>query len=247
MVSSNLLSAHELAKELNLSVETIWRYTREKTIPVVELGFRQYRYRLADVLSTLSGAVRERSEEYQESPLKKLTYDDYCALPEEPGLRCEVFDGVLVKEPSPSWQHQRVSRRLQRILEDYFWAIDPTGEVVDAPLDLTLGQYTVVQPDLFYVSSQQKEIIKPERVDGTPALVVEILSPSTGRKDRLQKMRLYQRAGVEHYWLVDPEGKMFESYQLTNSIYALVASGMDDEELEHPAFAGLKIPLSALW
>ena len=58
MVARNLLSAHELAKELNLSVETIWRYTREKTIPVVELGFRQYRYRLSDVLSTLSGAVR---------------------------------------------------------------------------------------------------------------------------------------------------------------------------------------------
>ena len=158
-----------------------------------------------------------------------------------------MFDGVLVKEPSPSWQHQRVSRRLQRILEDYFWAIDPAGEVVNAPLDVTLGQYTVVQPDLFYVSSQQKEIIKPERVDGTPTLVIEILSPSNGRKDRLQKMRLYQRAGVEHYWLVDPEGKMFECYQLTNGNYALVASGMDDEELEHSAFAGLKLTLSALW
>ena len=247
MVGSRLLTAQELARELNLSVETIWRYTREKTIPVVELGFRQYRYRLSDVLGTLSGAVRERSEECQESPPKKITYEDYCALPEEPGLRCEVFDGVLLKEPAPSWQHQRVSRRLQRMLEDYVWGIDPQGEVANAPLDLTLGQYTVLQPDLFYGASQQKEIIRPERVDGAPALVVEILSSSSGRKDRLQKMRLYQRAGVEHYWIVDPEGRMCECYQLTNGIYALVASGMDDEELTHPSFVGLELALSNLW
>ncbi|MEW5786044.1 MAG: helix-turn-helix domain-containing protein [Bacillota bacterium] len=50
-----LITAHALAEALDLSVETIWRYTREKKIPCIELAGRQYRYKLDDVLSTLAG------------------------------------------------------------------------------------------------------------------------------------------------------------------------------------------------
>ena len=247
MVGSSLITAQMLAKELNLSVETIWRYTREQRIPFVELSGRQYRYQLSEVLKALSGEVRERVVEYSPDGSKKITYEDYCALPEEPGYRFEVLDGLLVKEPSANVPHQRVSRRLQRLLEDYFLAVDPAGEVFDAPLDLTLGKYTVVQPDLFYVSSQQKELVLHARVDGAPTLVVEILSPSSLRKDRLQKMRIYQNASVPHYWIVDPEEKTMECYCLSGGLYTLVAGGMDSEELSHPSLPGLKLPLSALW
>lgn len=152
-----------------------------------------------------------------------------------------------LKEPSANVPHQRVSRRLQRMLEDYFWVEDPKGEVFNAPLDLTLGKHTVVQPDLFYVASFQKELVQHTRVDGAPTLAVEILSPSSGRKDRLQKMRIYQNAGITHYWIVDPDNKTLECYYLSNGVYGVVAAGMDDEELEHPVFRGLRINLSALW
>lgn len=247
MVGSSLITAQMLAKELNLSVETIWRYTREQRIPFIELSGRQYRYQLPEVLKALSGEVRERAGEYSPNGSKKVTYEDYCALPEEPGYRFEVLDGFLVKEPSANVPHQRVSRRLQRLLEDYFLAVDPAGEVFNAPLDLTLGKYTVVQPDLFYVSSQQKDLVLHARVDGAPTLVVEILSPSSLRKDRLQKMRIYQNASVPHYWIVDPEEKTMECYCLSGGLYVLVASGMDSEELSHPSLPGLQLPLSALW
>ena len=56
--------------------------------------------------------------------------------------------------------HQRVSCRLQRILDDYFREVDPEGEIFGAPLDVTLTDYTVVQPDLLYVSGEQKELLK---------------------------------------------------------------------------------------
>ena len=244
----DLITAQALARALDLSVETIWRYTREGKIPYLELGGRQYRYNLSAVIGALSGIiVREKEASYKIDASKKYTYQDYLEMPEEPGYRYEILDGELVKEPSPSVPHQRASRRLQRILEDYFWNVDPAGEVFNAPLDVTFNDLNVVQPDIFYVAGEQKEIVEFARVDGSPALVVEILSPSTTRKDRLLKMQIYQRAAIKHYWLVNPEEKTLECFSLRDGLYTLVASGMDDESVEHPGFAALSIDLKALW
>lgn len=240
MADKKLITAQVLADALNLSVETIWRYTREKKIPYVELGSKQYRYRLDDVMKALTGSTILE-------PTHKLTYQDYLELPEEPGYRFEILDGVLIKDPSPNVMHQRVSRRLQRVLEEYFWEVDPQGEIFDAPLDVTFHNITVVQPDLFYVSGEQKQIVKDAHIDGPPKLVVEVLSPSSSRKDRLQKLRIYQGVQVEHYWLVNPEEKTLECFSLRNGVYALVATGMDDDVVEHPSFTGLTIALKDLW
>ncbi len=243
-----LITAQALAEALDLSVETIWRYTRESKIPYIELGKRQYRYKLDEVIKALRGdTIGEDAFPYEAKPDKKLTYQDYLEIPEEPGYRFEILDGVLIKEPSPSVIHQRVSRRLERILEDYFGEIDAGGEVFDAPLDVTPIDYNVVQPDILYVASDQQSIVKDTHIDGAPKLVVEIISPSTHRKDRLKKMQIYQRAGVQHYWLVDPEERTLECFALRDGLYARVAAGMDDEVVEHPDFAGLSIDLKALW
>ena len=243
-----LLTAQALAEALNLSVETIWKYTREGRIPFVELGARQYRYRLGEVVEALSGtAVREKESDYKGEDKKKLTYRDYLELPEEPGYRIEILDGILVKEPSPSVMHQRVSRRLQRLLEDYFWEADPGGEIFNAPLDTTFGEETVVQPDLLYLSGEQQEQIKETRIDGPPLLAVEVISPASGRRDRVRKMQIYQKAGVRHYWLADPAERTLECFSLQGGLYALAASGMDDDLLRHPEFEGLAVDLSILW
>jgi Uma2 family endonuclease len=243
-----LITAHALADSLDLSVDTIWRYTREKKIPYVELGSKQYRYRLHDVIKALSGsAVNEKTARYESDPNKKYTYQDYLELPDEPGYRFEILEGVLVKEPSPNVVHQRVSRRLQRILEDYYWQADPDGEIFNAPLDVTFNDITVVQPDLFYVSGKQKRIVKDARIDGSPTLVVEVLSPSTGRKDRLQKLHIYQKVEVQHYWIVNPDEKTLECFSLRDGAYTLVASGMDEDVVGHPDFTDLSIPLQDLW
>ncbi|MGE5544177.1 MAG: Uma2 family endonuclease [Bacillota bacterium] len=247
-MNKELITAQALAEILDLSVETIWRYTRENRIPFIELGIRQYRYRLDDVLKALSGdIIREKNETYETEPSKKLTYQDYLDLPEEPGYRFEILEGVLIKEPLPSVIHQRASRKLQRVLEDYFAEVDPEGEIFNAPLDVTPLDYNVVQPDLFYVSDEQKQMVKDARIDGAPALVVEVISPSSGRKDRLQKMRIYQKAQVQHYWLLDPQEKTLECFAWRDGVYAVVASGMDADIVEHPNFAGLSIALKSLW
>lgn len=247
-MNKELITAQALAETLDLSVETIWRYTRENKIPYIELGNRQYRYKLDDVIKALSGDVlREKTVPYETKPTRKLTYQDYLDIPEEPGYRFEILDGMLIKEPSPSVMHQRASRKLQRILEDYFEEVDPEGEVFNAPLDVTPLDFNVVQPDLFYVSGEQKLIVKEARIDGPPVLVVEVMSPSSARKDRLRKMQIYQKAQVQHYWLVDPQEKTLECFAWRDGVYALVASGMDEDIVEHPNFAGLSIPLKSLW
>ncbi len=245
---NKMITARELAEELNLSVETIWRYTREKKIPFIELGKRQYRYKLTDVVDELNAAkIKETKADYKTKSKKKFTYKDYLKITEEPGYKYEVLQGELIKEPSPNVMHQRVSRRLQRILEDYFWEIDPEGEIFNAPLDVTLSDINVVQPDLFYIASKKNDIIKINRINGSPELVVEVLSPFNPRKDRLQKMQIYQEYGVKHYWLIDPEERTLEYFALRDGAYTLVASGMDEEIVEHLGFPDLKISLGKLW
>lgn len=243
-----LITAQTLAEALDLSVETIWRYTRENKIPYVDLGNKQYRYKLDEVIRGLTDVtVQEKAAEYKTEPTRKLTYQDYLELPEEPGYRIEILEGILIKEPSPNVMHQRVSRRLQRILEDYFWEVDHEGEIFNAPLDVTFHDINVVQPDLFYVTGEQKQIVKDTRVDGSPKLVVEVMSPSSRRKDRLHKLRIYQEVQVQHYWLVNPEEKTLECFALQNGVYALIAAGMDEDAVEHPGFTGLSIALKDLW
>ena len=243
-----LINAHRLAEALDVSVETVWKYTRQDRIPYVKLGQRQYRYRLEEVLSALGDrGVRESPEEYEVESEKELTYDDYLNLPDEPGYRFEVLDGMLIREPSPNVMHQRVLVRLLRVVDDYFQDNDPGGQTYCAPLDVTLGEKTVVQPDLLHVSSDQQDIVRERRIDGAPQLVVEILSPSNRRKDRLQKLQIYQRGAVPHYWIVDPDQRTLECFALHDGIYALVAGGMDDDTVCPPGFSGLSIDLENLW
>lgn len=242
----DLVTAEFLADALDLSVETIWRYTRTNRIPYVKLGERQYRYHVGEVTQALSSVVTEKSQDYK-METKIYTYQDYLTLPEERGFRYEVLEGELVKEASPNLLHQRISRELEFLIITYFKQTDPKGEVFYAPLDVTFGDKTVVQPDILYVAGSRLAIMKKNRIDGAPTLTVEIISDSSWRKDRIRKLRVYQKAGVLHYWLVNPLDQTFECFVLRDGNYSLVASGMDDDVVEHPDFPGLAIPLAELW
>ena len=247
----NLLTAHELAKVLNLSVETIWRYTRQKKIPMVELGEKQYRYEKEAVLAALVRSENGRMLVKEEHPAYGkeggYTYEDYLKLPEEPGCRYEILEGFLVKESSPSMQHQRVSRELGRQLLAFFDGFDPKGELFFAPLDVTLTNRNVLQPDILFISGSSKGTKYEERIDGPCDLVVEIMSPTNRRKDRLQKMEIYRKAGIPHFWLADPEDNILEAYVLKDQHYTLMASGGLGDKFTHPDFPGLDLNLDRIF
>lgn len=243
-----LLTAHELAEALDLSVETIWRYTRQKRLPVIELGKKQYRYKKEEVLAALTtGGIQVKEKRAIYAKQGEFIYEDYLKIPEEPGYRFEVLEGFLVKEPSPSLHHQRVSSALYRQLANYFDEFDPEGELFYAPLDLTLADDIVLQPDILFVSKARKDILRQERIDGACDLVVEIISPASRRKDRLRKMEIYRKAAIPHYWLVDPEEDMIEAYMLKDGNYLLVFTGGPGDSFTHPEFSRLSLDLDKVF
>ncbi len=247
-MDKELITAQALAESLDLSVETIWRYTRENKIPYIELGNRQYRYKLEDVIRALSGnLVKEKSVPYETKPTKKLTYQDYLEIPEEPGYRFEILEGNLVKEPSPSTQHQRVLRELGQRLMNYFEHTDPEGELFFAPLDVTLTAANVLQPDILFVAGTRREIIRETCIDGPCDLIIEIMSPANRRKDRLQKLEIYRRAGIRHYWLADPGENTLEAFMLKEEHYTLVFAGGPGDKFAHPTFPGLDLNLDKIF
>ena len=144
-------------------------------------------------------------EQERPTSARKLTYDDFCGFPDD-GRRHELIEGEHYVTPSPATVHQRLVGRLQAALHAYLEGRE-CGEVFTAPFDVVLSMHDVVEPDLLVVLDDQQDILTDRNVQGAPALVVEILSPGTRRRDETLKRRLYERAGVREYWMVDPDGE----------------------------------------
>lgn len=176
---------------------------------------------------------------------KRITYEEYRALPED-GNRYEVVVGELLMTAAPRIQHQNVSANLQFILETFIRAND-WGKLYAAPVEVFLGDEDIVEPDLVCVSHARRDIIKELNIVGAPDLVVEILSPSTSRADRVLKAKAYARHRVPHYWIIDPDAQTIEAFQLEGETYRLVAAHAEDETFEPSLFPGLKIALAELW
>lgn len=174
---------------------------------------------------------------------EKLEYSDYAEIPAD-GKRYEVLDGELHVTPAPSPIHQRVSKRLQRILEAYFEERG-LGEVFDAPIDVILTDQDVVQPDLVLVTNQEQ--ISSRGIEGPPELLVEVLSPSTRNYDRTAKAQRYATLGVPHFWIVDPDAHRIECYRAAGTAYELIAEVQGSERLAHPDWPDLLIPTADLW
>ena len=116
--------------------------------------------------------------------------------------RVELLEGEIVVTPSPSPAHQDAAGNLYVVFRV---AIRNTGRgrVYLAPLDVVLSEDTIVQPDLFVVLADRQVTVTEKRVEGVPSLIVEIISPTTGVRDVVQKREIYARFGVPGYWLVD--------------------------------------------
>lgn len=174
-----------------------------------------------------------------------LTYDDYRLLPNDRN-RYEIFDGDLSVTPAPRTKHQRTSSRLHVILANHIRA-QQLGEIFAAPTDVIFTPTTVVQPDLIFIGDDRHHIVTERAIEGTPTLLIEILSPATHQTDRLTKAQLYARYQVPHYWLVDPDQQTLEAYELARDHYNLVASAQNADVFIPSLFPGLSIQLGDLW
>jgi len=148
--------------------------------------------------------------------------------------------------PAPVPYHQQVSRNLEYSLHG-FVKDRGLGEVFYAPCDLLLSETDVVQPDLFYIAAARRSIITDKNIPGAPDLVVEILSPATEVRDRGVKLKLYARAGVGEYWLVDLSAKTVEVLTLKAGRYERIGCHGHQDSLVSSLLPGLTIPLQQIF
>lgn len=142
----------------------------------------------------------------------RITWRDVLEMPED-GRRYEAIEGELYVTPPPKSRHQWVSARLFGALFDLL--VKPGhGMLFHAPTGVEFPDTEEgVQPDLLFLSSERLHIVGEDWVRVAPDLVIEITSPSTAKRDRTVKRRLYERHGVPEYWVVDPEAQQVEVWR----------------------------------
>ena len=166
---------------------------------------------------------------------KFATIADYEQLPE--GAPYQLINGELIMSPSPTFFHQRISARILQKLA-YFIQSNDLGTIATAPLDVTFSEFDVFQPDILFIRKERLHLIKSERVDIAPDLVIEILSPSNAYYDLTHKKNIYCQYGVEEYWVVDPEAQTIEIMRKDGDFYRTISSTRSPGVIESPMFPG---------
>ena len=153
---------------------------------------------------------------------KSFTFAD--ALTWDEGERIELIHGAPVMMAPPLTIHQEIFSELHRQIANFL--AGKTCRIYPAPFGVRLFEEegdapedvdTLVEPDLSVICDRSK--IDRHGCKGAPDFIIEILSPSTQRHDRLVKFDLYQRAGVREYWIVDPERQLVQVLLLEEGSY----------------------------
>jgi len=174
----------------------------------------------------------------------KLTYHDYVQLPDD--RRYELVEGELILVPAPNLYHQQILGELWTSICTYAKA-NHLGKVFLAPCDVVLCEITVLQPDLLFVSREHQGILTDANIQGSPDLVVEILSPSTRQRDLGIKRNLYAKYGVREFWIVDPDVKAVEVLSLTETGYRTIVIVPQTGTLNSPLFPALNLALTDIF
>jgi Uma2 family endonuclease len=170
---------------------------------------------------------------------REWTVDDLDLLPDDDGLRYELLDGILLVSPAPKIVHQRVLMSLIRLVDP---VIPDDVELLVAPTAYQPDRRTSLEPDLL--------VFRPEHASdeavASLVLAVEILSPSSRRKDHVLKRSKYEDSGVEHYWIVDPEEPSVLALKLEGGQYTEVGRAVGEEALVLTEPVGVTLTPTAL-
>ena len=199
------------------------RSPRRRTVTALEkvLGYDSY-YRNADSKDEGESdlcMVREAAADYNLSEKDLFdendhshTVEEYLSLPDN--LRVELIDGTFYRMHAPSYEHQEIIACIAIELRNFVRNNKGECKVIISPFDIQLDEddKTMVQPDIVVIC--KREHLDRKRGYGAPDMVVEVLSPSTAKKDSDLKLRKYMKAGVREYWIVDPDKKQVIVYVL---------------------------------
>ena len=189
------------------------------------------------------------------------TIDDYYRddfQEEFGGIPTEIVDGVLIVLPHQGTRSNRPLQDLRDLVKDTLRSRGEYGRFY-LEVDLVLARDRVPEPDGLYLTPEQEarqlaeeDARPPTRSNWhpiyvVPELVVESISPSTARHDRVTKRRWYAEAGVPHYWLLDHRDRSLVCLRLDGGAYVEDAAGAGDALVRASAFGGLDLPLAEIF
>ena len=157
---------------------------------------------------------------YQADRNGSYTLDDYYALPED--QRVELIDGYFYEMLAPTFGHQTIGGEIYRQVANYIMDKGGSCRPFIAPVDVQLDcdERTMVQPDVGIVCDPDK--IKRFGIYGAPDFLVEVISPSTKKKDYTKKLAKYMEAGVREYWILDPYQKRLLVYFFEGDVFPAI-------------------------
>jgi Uma2 family endonuclease len=180
---------------------------------------------------------------------KPFTYADYLSWPDDE--RWELINGTAYDmSPAPSRRHQDILRELSLQIAGFLQ--DKPCRIYYAPFDVRLPEgnetekeiKTVVQPDLVIICDEKK--LDDKGCIGAPDIIIEILSPATAVKDKIEKFSIYEKHKVKEYWLVEPSDNTVMVFTLgKNKEYGKPKTY--SEKITTPILEGLEIDLKQIF
>lgn len=177
----------------------------------------------------------------------KMTAKQYLILGDDPhGRRSELVNGKILMSRGPRQPHSSVGLHLTFHLLRHIRQSN-LGELL-SNVNMILGEYDVRRPDLMYFSRDRAHVIKADKaIDDPPDLCVEIVRPTSGAMDRMERLEQYAIGRVAFYWIVDPQMKTIEAYKLDGGRYKLYGRGEENESVSLAPFLELQLPLEDIW
>ena len=173
-----------------------------------------------------------------------VSWEDFLALPEDDPR--ELLDGFLVEMDMPTRPHERAVAALIALL--FAWAEPRKAEILASAYRVRGRRDRGFMPDVqLYFADNPAERAEQGLEAGRPDLVVEVISPSKARYDRVTKVQAYAEMGIPEYWLVDPAARTLERLVLRGDIYAIEQNAQEDEVFEPRSLPGLSFSLARLW
>lgn len=182
-----------------------------------------------------------------EPAIKNATYEDLFTIPEN--MTGEIIDGELIATPRPSRRHSEAASSLGgELLPPYkFGRGGPGGWIIQYEPEIAFGTDILV-PDLAGWKRERFPVEEDHNwISAAPDWVCEVLSPSTFRKDKIKKMRIYAKHQVPYAWLIDPLAKILEAYMLEAGRWVVLGVYGEDDTIRVEPFQEVEIDLMNLW
>ena len=206
---------------------------------------------ISDAISesdAMPDTVRERAEAYGYGG-RKASYEEFLELTKDTEERYEYIDGEIYLLTSPKTRHQTALAEVFVVF--YNWFQGKKCRPFVAPYDITLKRnkenINIVQPDIMVICDLEEKLNDNDYYMGVPALVVEILSESTRRKDLIKKLDLYMSCDVREYWVVNPMSREVTVYHFEDKDFSNNITFRKSETVESYIFAGLSVKLDRIF